>query len=224
MAARGVTSAERYRVADQARRAPRSVPDPDREAYDRSVRENAALQAERERREAGHSSWRDKAADVAGDVLTVGQGALETTKKYARDPRIVRGATRISGYFNPAAHMVAGYEARRQYGTDVARGMPRDEALVRAAGDLAGGEIGGALGAAGGAAAGGVVFGKVHPDMAPVGAFGGAVFGAGLGGEKGREVGRRIVEPYRDAKENLTRELRPLYDPRELYNRMKYPY
>jgi hypothetical protein len=60
--------------------------------------------------------------------------------------------------------------------------------------------------------------------LAPVGAFGGGVWGADVGAQRGKKIGQRVVNPYRDAKGYLTRELQPLYDPFELYKRMRPPY
>jgi hypothetical protein len=207
-------------MSDQ-KRAPRSVADPDRDAYERSVHKNEALQAERERRESARQAWLDRAADIGGDIATAIDAGVDSAKKAVRDPRVQRVLTKSARLISPVGPSISLHEARRRYQKDVSNGMPTDEAFVKATGGLVGGEVGGKLGMAGGALAiGGAAALSSGPPTAPVGAAIGGFFGGLEGQDRGEELGQRVVEPYRGAKAWAKGVTRPLYDPIHLYDVM----
>lgn len=165
------------------RRAPRSVADPDRSAYDRSVRENARLQAEREMREADRSDSVADTADRTSDLLTAFQIAPATAGVFG-DADALALARRLGKVFPYADNVLSLISATAGYKADRARGMPVDEAAMK---------NGGGLVRAKAADAGGTIFGawlgaNLGRPAGPEGVAAGGVIGGLLGGESAERL------------------------------------
>ncbi len=206
-------------MSDQARRAPRSVPDPEKADYDAMIVRQRALNAAQEReQEANRADSYASTANQADDVLTAFGLTPAIVSALAGDNDAFRAAKSIQKVTGPAGHVLSIGAAKAGYKADRLRGMPKDEAVIRHGGGLA---LGALLGAAG-AYAGGALGAR--------GGHRGALAGSGLfgymGAWDGKEIARQTADAWHDAKafsaqvsRTIGRNLATLNDPRYWANR-----
>lgn len=190
-------------MAQMPRGNPRSVVDPDADAYDEMIRRHKAMLATREGQGAGDGSTAAKiarTADTAGNVTAAAEiapAAMTALSGAAEDLEAAKAVARFTG---PMGRLLSAASQTTGFKADRARGMPLDEAFIKHAGGLALG----AVGQAGGSYLGGLA-------GAP-GGVGGVRAGAALGGYMGGKDGEFLAEDAANAWHDAKRTYRGFRD------------
>lgn len=138
-------------MAGSSRTQPQTVPDPDREAYERMCRRQRAYNEAQEARLCGPSTA-EKVQDTAGlagkvqKAGEIGSAMFAVLSGADDDLKAAEAIKKFGGKVGPALSLTA---AKAGYDVDRQRGVPVDEALIRNGGGFALGQGLGKVGAFG---------------------------------------------------------------------------